>query len=250
MKFVVKNTTQCGVLDLLCPHSCRGCGCLGSVLCECCKKNFFLARRAICPICKCELRAEADERVEFIQCSNCKLEGVRAMLAGGWREGALEKLVEQYKYQSIWAIGEVLAEILDESLPKPEAECWREMGSIVVVPLPTIGRHVRERGLDHTLRVARKLAKRRGWKCMRILSRAVDTVQVGAKAAEREEQAQKSYEVRGKLDARKTYLLLDDVWTTGASMRSAVRTMKMAGVKDMIAMVVAVGRPREVEDSN
>lgn len=247
MKFVVKNTTKCGVLDLLCPHSCRGCGRLGSVLCERCKKNLISARRAICPLCKREFVAKSG--LDSGKCSDCDLAGMRAIFVGGWREGVLMKMVEEYKYQSVWALGDVLVEVLDTALPLTEGDgdwCGVRSEDVVVVPLPTIGRHVRERGLDHTLRMARKLAKRRGWKCGQILSRVADTVQVGAKAAEREEQARKAYVVREKVDTRNTYILLDDVWTTGASMRAATEVMREAGVERLIGLVVAVGRPRGV----
>ena len=166
------------------------------------------------------------------------------LFVGGWREGALMKMVEEYKYRSVWAIGDALVDILDTALPTHEGENWRGE-EIVVVPLPTIGRHVRERGLDHTLRLARKLARRRRWKCEQLLVRTVDTVQVGAKASEREEQARKAYAVRGKLDAKKVYVLLDDVWTTGASMRAAAEVMKVTGAERGVGVVVAAGRGRD-----
>lgn len=247
MKFVVKNTTRCGVLDLLCPHSCRGCGRLGSVLCERCKKNLITARRMICPVCKQEFELGLND-MENMSCSECDLGGFTAIFAAGWRDGVLKKMVEEYKYQAIWALGDVLAEVLEEMLPSKDEIFWRDLGQceVVIVPLPTIGRHVRERGLDHTFRMAHKLAKWRGWKCERILSRAADTVQVGAKAADREEQARKAYEVYGKVDAERIYVLLDDVWTTGASMRAAAEVMRLAGAKRLIGLVVAVGKAREI----
>ena len=70
-------------------------------------------------------------------------------------------------------------------------------------------------------------------------------MQVGAKASEREEQARKAYAVRGKLDVKKVYVLLDDVWTTGASMRAAAEVMKAAGAERVVGVVVAVGRGRD-----
>lgn len=142
------------------------------------------------------------------------------------------KLVEEYKYQAVLAMGDVLAEILDAAIPRDAPE-------MVIVPLPTIGKHVRERGLDHTLRLAKKLARRRHWKVERLLVRRKDTVQVGAKAAERQQQAEQAYEALGKVDAEKRYLLLDDVWTTGASALAAEKALRAAGARQ-IAMVVAV----------
>ena len=176
------------------------------------------------------------------RCEKCNLlfEG---LWVGGWREGALAKLIKDYKYKSVRAAAEVLVELLDEVLP-------RDLGDeMVVVPLPTIGRHVRERGLDHTAILARKLAKRRGWKCEKVLGRATDTVQVGAKVAERQRQAETTYVVQGEVRADKGYLLLDDVWTTGATMLAAERVLREAGAKRIYGVVLATGRAKEAGET-
>ena len=149
-------------------------------------------------------------------------------------------LVSEFKYESVRAIGEVLAEMLNEAIPDL-AKILPEGAEVVVVPLPTIGKHVRRRGLDHTLILARKLAKKRGWKCEQVLTRVVDTVQVGAKVKERREQAERAYKVSQGVDSRKYYLLLDDVWTTGASMKAAERVIREAGATKVMGAVIGVG---------
>lgn len=239
MNFVVKNTTKCGLLDLLCPYSCRGCGRRGAVLCDCCKKYLFARPLRICPLCKKSLAQAEKNDAEWrnYQCEDCEFP-FAAVFVGGWREGVLAKLVKEYKYQAVRAASEALVGLLDATIPElPQ--------NTVVVPLPTIGKHVRERGIDHTLVLARKLAKRRGWKCERRLVRAADTVQVGTKAAERQEQAKKAYAAVGEVDSDTNYLLLDDIWTTGASLIAAEETLRAAGAQKMMATVLAVGRERE-----
>lgn len=257
MGFVVKNTTKCELLDLMCPHSCRGCGRLGTVLCERCKKYLFERQERICPICKKtfaksaenvrrasnvlknekSLNNYAESGAKGWRCPDCVIP-FEGLWAFGWREGVLEKMVEEYKYKSVRAMGAVLAELLDFVVPRD----FGESESVVVVPLPTIGKHVRARGIDHTFEIAKKLANRRGWKCERCLVRAVDTVQVGAKVAERKAQAQRAYAVKGELDDSKVYLLLDDVWTTGATMMAAEKVMREAGAKRISAAVLAISR--------
>ena len=250
MGFVVKNTTKWGLLDIVCPHTCMGCGQLGAVLCGCCKKNIMQKRSGVCPICKCSV-AETAEKVGNIgsikqgySCKHPECESVfEEIWTYGWREGVVKDLISKYKYQSMRAAGAELVEIFDEILPKdlvgPE---------IVVVPLPTIGKHVRERGLDHTQWMARKLAKRRGWKCRRMLERAADTVQVGAKMGEREQQAKKAYRVVGKVQKECRYILLDDVWTTGATMISAGQILREAGAEHLNAVVLAVSKPKTASE--
>lgn len=42
-----------------------------------------------------------------------------------------------------------------------------------------------------------------------------------------------------KIDADKKYLLVDDVWTTGSSMRAACEEMQKAGAKNIEIAVIA-----------
>ena len=207
MAFDVKNTTKISVLDLIAPYTCRGCGRLGELLCGCCKKHII-----------------SPERREFVY-------------AVGRREGVLMQLTEDYKYKSIRRTAEVLAELIDEVLPAELAN----VSDVVVVPLPTVAHHIRERGFDHTLRLAKALARRRGWEVSRCLKRVNKTVQVGQNAKTRASQAAKAYEFVGSVDAAKTYLLLDDVWTTGATMRAGKKLLEKNGAATVVGAVVCVG---------
>ena len=173
-----------------------------------------------------------------------------------YREGVLTQLVEDYKYKSIRATAPVLAEILAEVVfGLFETGKLGVAEKVVIVPLPTIARHIRERGFDHTWLLARRLAKELSraesfkaceFKVERILERQNKTVQVGAGEAMRKKQAKSAYGVSsrylkrtgGSLDAETTYLLVDDVWTTGASMEAAIFAMKKVGAKKMAAAVI------------
>lgn len=75
--------------------------------------------------------------------------------------------------------------------------------------------------------------------------RATDTVQVGTSAAKRKNQAESTYEVVKKLDSKQKYLLLDDIWTTGATMQAAAKRMREAGAKEIYGIVLAIGQPGE-----
>ena len=206
MSLKCKNYNKCGIFDLLCPHICRGCGRLGSVICECCKKNI------------------SKTKIDF-------KEGI----ACAWRDSLLGEMVEEYKYNSVRALGAELAEILDAKIP-----CLN--GEVVVVPLPTIDRHIRERGLDHTFEIGKRLAKRRGWRCEKVLARKNKTVQVGASAKERMEQAKEAYVLDAEIENGVTYLLLDDVWTTGASMKAAEKLLLDAEASKVVKAVLVVSR--------
>lgn len=230
----VKITTIPSVLDLIAPHSCMGCGRLGEILCDRCKNYILEAHRNVCPNCKSPKTGAT--------CENCP--ELAPIYALGPREDLLNDLIHAYKYESVRVLASKFAEILDGILPEDLPE------ETVIVPLPTSTKHIRERGQDHTLLLAKKLARRRGWRVEKALTRAKNTVQVGASAAERRAQAGGAYalEPRFRPDAEATYLLLDDVWTTGASMRAAYEVFTTSGAKN-IQMVILAYSGREAKEA-
>lgn len=233
MGFIVKITTKCEFLDLLCPYRCRGCNKLGKVFCDCCKKNLVLKRKNFCPICHKENNRK---------CDDCDLVFDRIWTVG-FRDEIIGSLIKEYKYQSVRKIGDVLTDIMDTILPDLN-------DNVVIVPLPTIARHIRERGLDHTALVAKKIAKKRRLKMQKIIKRSKNTVQVGADMKKRQDQARKAYMVEDKISPEMTYLLIDDVWTTGSSMISAAEILRQNGATKIYGAVFAVNRENsEIIDS-
>lgn len=221
MAIIVKNTTFPSLLDLLAPHSCRGCGALGAVLCDCCKKNIIASHSNICPICKTKKSAPT--------CPHCP--NTPTTFIVGSRQDLIGQLVSNLKFHSVRALAKPLAEILNTILSD---ELPNDSQKLVLVPLPTIKKHVRTRGLDHTLLIARHLARLRpNCTVEQLLIRHQNTVQVGTNAATRRSQATSAYTLNPKLkiNPKATYLLLDDVWTTGASMLAAADIAQKSGIK-------------------
>lgn len=164
-------------------------------------------------------------------CTVCDLPFSRGWFVG-LRQGALDHLVSVSKFDSVRAGCDMQAELLDDVLPAlPERT--------VVVPIPTIARHIRQRGYGHAERIAEQLAKRRGAQYSPALKRAVQHVQQGATRAQRKKQAAESYTVDKQLDPETTYLLVDDVYTTGFTMRYASEVLKDAGAQDIWVAVTS-----------
>lgn len=237
MPNIVKNTTFVSPLDLLFPHSCRGCGRIGEVFCERCKNYIIESHKDFCPNCKKEISTKSSKKSKSnfaaSRCKNCP--DLPPIYAVADRNGILGSLIHDYKYHSVRALAKPLAELVDSTLPKDLPE------NSVLVPLPTATHHIRARGFDHTLSIAKKLSKIRGYKIEKVLERNKNTVQVGSDRGKRLSQADSAYALNPKIkiDKEKTYILLDDVWTTGASVTSATNKLKRAGAKNIIVAILA-----------
>ena len=108
-----------------------------------------------------------------------------------------------------------------------------------VVALPTIRRHIRERGFDHMAKMAKAVAIMNNLEVVKVLKRGNNAVQVGVSMEKRKEQAKTAYIARDDIDRQANYLLIDDVWTTGSSMMAACEALKQVGCKKVSVAVIA-----------
>lgn len=210
------------LLSLIAPHLCCGCGQTGALLCESCKYDIETCDTERCILCE---RPAA----RYICRSH---EGV----TGGWyvaeRTGPLEALIDKYKFDGARAAYHPLAHLLADRLPDLPSDT-------VIVPVPTVSSHIRQRGFDHMALIGRRLAKVRGWQYAPLISRKTSARQRGAGRAQRFKQATVAFEVRGEVDARRPYVIIDDVATTGATLQAAIRVLQCAGAETIYVAVIA-----------
>ncbi len=133
------------LLNLVVPHLCSGCGRVGSLLCVNCKYDIIAHPFHGCIICQKLSRAGI--------CSKHHSPYAKAWVVGERRD-TLQRLVGSFKFKNAKAGAAVLAQLLDERLPKlPD--------NTIVIPIPTLSAHIRERGYDYAHLIADQFAKRR-----------------------------------------------------------------------------------------
>ena len=209
----VKNTIVDKLLSVVAPHLCSGCGQIGATFCDNCKYNIIRVSFLGCVLCeKLSKNGICDEhKVAFNQA-----------WVVGIRSGALQRLIGGFKFRNMKAASVDLADLLHRRLPiLPE--------STVFIPVPTSPAHMRERGYDHMLLIARDLGRRRHLPVYQFLRRDNVLTQHHASRKERLVQARSAFRVEGAVDPLATYILLDDVITTGATIKQAALLLRGAG---------------------
>ena len=222
----VKNTIVDRLLDIVAPHHCCGCSETSHGICESCINNIIETPFLHCAVC-----TQSPAGISGI-CTTCHPPYQRIWV-GGEHVGALDVAIDQYKFAAARGMAAPLAHLLDARLPSLPKE-------VVLVPLPTIAKHVRERGFDHTALLAKMFGKQRGLTVTTsLLRRRTNTVQREATAHQRKMQAKEVFRVQGEVNNEAIYVLVDDVMTTGATLHYGAKALRDAGAHEVWAVVLA-----------
>lgn len=110
----------------------------------------------------------------------------------------------------------------------------------LVVPVPTATERVRQRGFDHARLLAKKVAEQLDLELVVPLRRYGQANQVGARRALRLKQQEGVYQITApEKVAGRNVLIIDDVVTTGATLRAVTKALRRAGAKRVDALIFA-----------
>lgn len=98
----------------------------------------------------------------------------------------------------------------------------------------------RKYGFDHSRELAKALAKKLGLKCEQTIVNIGETEQKTLTKVQRQENAEKSYLLYNKANVKgKSYILVDDIITSGATMKSCADILKSNGANVIIPVAFA-----------
>jgi len=179
-----------------------------------------------------------------ILCSDCLLKISRpdtpylngVHIAANYQDLVLKKALWMLKYQGVKHLAKPLAEIVKERIwKKLETENW------LVVPVPLSKNKLRHRGYNQAEMIAGELSDNVRADILFKKFHTKSQVEVKNKE-ERLANIIGSFEIKNpeKIKGKKI-ILIDDVLTTGATMREAKKVLKQAGAKKVVGVVVARG---------
>lgn len=208
------------LLDVIYPPICQSCGTMGFWLCDAC----------LATVEEAVLAPEAPEGVD----------GVISCFA--YTDPKVRTLTASYKYRSARAFEIAQASLLTHWVQQNSLPLWAYDESATLVPILSPESRIATRGINHTLRLAQTIKQAFGLPSpITTLLGRLEHSKHNAEL-EHEERAQNVAETFYLLSkVPKHVILIDDVFTTGATLAEAANALRKGGAEAVYAITFARG---------
>ena len=233
----------CGLFQLILPDDCRVCGeplreiSRIPVCSRCLKDPAPLAADYFCVSCRTPFlnRSPLDDSGH---CALCRLglNGFDAVYTYGSYEGSLRTLIHLFKYGGVQPLARRFGNFLALALP-------RELRFDLIVPMPLHWTRRWHRRYNQAELLAREVSRRWNVPVKNVAKRRrATTSQAGLSNAQRRENVSGAFAVKKSAKKKLTgmhVLLVDDVFTTGASASACARALKRSGARGVTVLALA-----------
>ena len=228
------------ITDMLYPRVCPICNDLVPFLkgdiCPACTAKLSYADEPYCM--RCGKPVDEDEEL----CGDCIKghhvfdEGRAALIYDEY----MSMSIYRFKYNGRREFASFYGRVMYERL-KDKITDWN-VDAIVHVPVHKS--KLKKRGYDQAKLIAKELSKRTKipHKCGLVVRRAATKVQKELSAAERQNNLKKAFKVTQNSVKLDSVLVVDDIYTTGATVDSIARCLKGAGVRKVYFATLCIGR--------
>lgn len=205
-----------------------------------CRKKLAPVVQPFCFVCG---KALADEQAEL--CSDCrrrKRSFRRNVAAFGYNEAARDS-VARFKYHGRQSYAQTYAEEI-WALRKEEILSFR---ADALIPVPIHRARLMKRGYNQAEVLAEELSKLSGIPLRRdVLFRPKKTAAQKALGPEaRVRNLSGAFSVKGSVKSLRTVILVDDIFTTGATLEACARVLLAAGIRTVYGVTLCVSLPED-----
>ena len=222
------------------PPFCVHCGREGKWLCALCEQKLTAFPHTICP--SCNIRT-----IEGRLNPSCidKTGLARFLAVYPLRNSVAAALIYGYKYRHGSILHQSIFTLMHTWIQEQSLDALLTQKAVLVIPVPLHERRERWRGFNQAGLLARDIARHYNLPLSEnILTRVKHTPSQleMPRLKEREENMQDAFTVsEGATSKNKCILLVDDVYTTGATMRACAKALREAGVREIWGMTFARG---------
>jgi ComF family protein len=173
------------------------------------------------------------------------------LFSWGVYDGALKRAIAACKYDHHREIGTLLGtkmgevwrqDVVDRDTCKSFSKSLSQISQLSVIPIPLHSQRLQERGFNQAEVLARSFCLEVGCRCFpHALNRIKNTkpqIQTKSKQ-ERESNLERAFAVGQVSELGKSVILLDDIYTSGVTIREAIAALKTAEIKVQAVVVLA-----------
>jgi len=209
-----------------------------NLVCLDCWKSLNILPYPFCPMCRSYFRWPADNPGRTWRCPKCKGSSLALNRSLGLFDTQYQTLIHNFKYRRKTNLGRELGKRLGKILKKEDF--LKEVDYIIPVPLnPT---RKRERGYNQSKILAEEISRISSLPILDglLLRKRSTKDQTNLSPDERDRNVKGAFSTRDNYSIRrKNILLVDDVMTTGATLRECSRVLKQAGARMIIGTTIA-----------
>ena len=187
--------------------------------CIICNENEY---KGICDICKSKIT----------RIKNCDED----IISYGYYGGVIKDLILKFKYKNNFTAGDILSQFLEEYILENI-----DYKQFIITYIPMTKKAKRKRGFNQCEYIAKKIADSLDIRCEKMLIKVKNTQeQKRLRKDERKQNISGSFDIVKNINLEnKKIILIDDVTTTGFTIKEAYNVLKKYGAKEIKLLTLA-----------
>jgi len=230
----VIKTGADALLEFVFPSNCLICDKYieqsGELICPACWDKIDTFDHIFCGTCEHPLSNN-------LVCSNCSEQDTLPIFALGRYIEPLDEIIRNFKYRKFQKLGPILAEKLIGNYSK----LFTKIKIDIIIPIPLHSYRLKKRGYNQSLILADTIGNRLDLPVFKdgLIKIKNNKYQKSLDPAHRDKNVENVYRIGERDLKNKRIMLVDDVITTGATLREAKKVLHKAGGKVIITAAIA-----------